>query len=394
MLNFVFRKIYFIILLIGSCTNLLAQETSLVKSLNNVINPILTLRPDSSFEDIHFLDKILENKEVIALGEVTHGTKEVFQYKDRLVRYLVSNLNYKTIVFEADNAGMENLDHYINGKIDSTFMSPNYKTLFEWLRAYNKKVIDANKVHLYGLELREFTPAIDRILLSNKDLDQVDKEIFMEIKSTPFDKIDKKHLKRFRDACTRLPQNLGSKMLIQLIDNYYKFLGRKSSKIGVRDAFMAENALAIKAVTNDKKMIIWAHNGHVAKTALYNEPAMGEYLQKTFKEKYYVIATDINKGNVRVRKFIAKNKPVSNWEPLYYSDVDSDKGYEYYFKQCKYKNFILDVHTAMADDQIKLLLSEPKEMRMIGALSVPVNKKLSIADNFDMIVYFDDTNSL
>jgi len=392
--NSISQKACFIILLIGSCNNLLAQETLFVKRLDNVIHPILTLQPDSGFEDILFLNKVLEKKEVIALGEVTHGTKEVFQYKDRLVRYLVSNLDYKTIVFEADNAGMENLDDYINGKIDSAFMSPNYKALFEWLRDYNKKMTAANRVHLYGLELREFTPAINKILVSNKDLNQEDRGIFMEMKGTPFDKIDKKQLARFRAACTRLPQNLDSKMLVQLIDNYFKFIGKKSSKIGVRDAFMAENALAIKAGTNDKKMIIWAHNGHVAKTSLYKEPAMGEYLHNAFKESYYVIATDINKGNVRVRKFVAKDRPVSDWEPLYYSAVGSDKGYEYYFKQCKYKNFILDVHASMADDQLKFLLSEPKEMRMIGALSVPVNKRLSIADNFDMIVYFDDTNSL
>jgi erythromycin esterase len=394
MINFRLQTACLIIFLTGFNNSLFAQETLYINSLNKAIKPILTLRPDSSFEDILFLNKVLEKKEVVALGEVTHGTKEVFQYKDRLVRYLVGNLNFKTIAFEADNTGLQDLDQYINGEIDSAQMSPNYKALFEWLRIYNKNMTASNRVHLYGLELREFTPTINKIIVSNTNLEKEDKEIFMEIKATPFDKIDKKQLAKFRSACTRLPQNLESKMLVQLIDNYYPFIGKQRKKIGFRDAFMAENALAIKASTDDKKMIIWAHNGHVAKTSLYNESAMGEYLQNTFKEKYYVIATDINKGNVRVRKFVAKNKPVSDWEPLYYSAVDSDKGYEYYFKQCKYKNFILDVHAAMADDQLKFFLSEPKEMRMIGALSVPVNKKLSIADNFDMIVYFDQTNSL
>lgn len=394
MLKFVFQKTCLLIFFVGSCTSLLAQDVSLVKSLNKVINPILTLRPDSSFDDIHFLNDILKGKEVIALGEVTHGTREVFTYKDRLVRYLVSNLNYKTIVFEADNAAMENLDHYINGKIDNAVMSPNYKALLGWLRDYNKVLKEEDKVHLHGLELREFNPAIDKILTSNKNLDQDDKKIFMEIKNTPFDKIDKKQLAKFRMACTHLPADLQSKMLIQLIDNYYKFIGKKSGKIGFRDAFMAENAIALKESTADKKMIIWAHNGHVAKTSLYNEPALGEYLRNTFRDKYYVIATDINKGNVSVRQFFAKNRPVSNLQPLYYPDVNSDKGYEYYFKQCRYKNFILDVDAAMADDQLKLFLTAPKEMRLIGALSIPMNKKLSIANNFDMIVYFNETTSL
>ncbi len=388
-----FKKTFIFLLLIFISTSLLAQETLLVNRLDNVINPILTLKPDSSFGDINFLSEILKGKEIIALGEVTHGTKEVYAYKDRLIRYLVSELNYKTIAFEADYNGLERLDNYVNGKIDSTAISPNYKPLFEWLRTYNKTKSDENKVHIYGLEIREFKPAIEKILALNKDIDQLDKEILLKIRKIPFDKIDKKNLAKFKIACTHLPENFQRKMLIQLIDNYYNFIDR-NGKIGVRDEFMAENAIALKEIANDKRLIIWAHNGHVAKTSLYNKPAMGKFLDQSYGEKYYVIATDINKGNVSVRKFIAKNKPVSNWQSLYYSEVDSNKGYEYYFKQCKYKNFILDVHAAIADDQLRTFLTEPKEMRMIGALSIPVNKKLSIANNFDMIVYFNETNSI
>jgi len=393
MLKFVSQKTCLLIFLVGWSISLSAQEEAIIKRLNQVTKPILTLRPDSGFQDISFLSDALDGKEVIALGEVTHGTREVFDYKDRLVRYLVSNLNYKTIVFEADNVGLESLDNYINGKIDSAPMSSNYKGLFAWLRAYNAKAKDDDKVHLYGLELREFSPAIDKVLALNKALGQGDKEIFLEIKNTPFNRIDKKQLAKFRTACTHLPESLHRNMLIQLIDNYYKFIGKQRSTIGVRDAFMAENAIALKESSKDKKMIIWAHNGHVAKSSLYGKPAMGEYLSKAFGDKYYVIATDINKGNVSVIVVGAKNG-ANALQSLYYPDVDSDKAYEYYFKQCNYKNFILDVRAAMKDDQLRQFLTEPKEMRMIGGLSTPVNKKLSIADNFDMIVYLNETNSL
>lgn len=372
--------------------SLLAQETLIVSRLNDVIKPIKTLIPDSSFDDIDFLNEIVKEKEIIALGEVTHGTKEVYAYKDRLIRYLVSDLNYKDIVFEADNTGLEILDDYINGKIDSAAMSPNYKSLLKWLRAYNKTKIEQDKVHLYGLEIREFNASIDKALRLYKDINQQDKETLVEIKNTQFDKISKESLADFRMVCTRLPDNLHSKMLIQLIDNYHNFIGR--GKIGFRDKFMAENAIALKESTNNRKLIIWAHNGHVAKTSLYGKPAMGEYLDKKYGDKYYVVATDINKGNVSVRKIIGKNKPLSNWQALYYAEVNSSKAYEYYFKQCKYKNFILDVDAATIDDQLRPFLTQQKEMRMIGGLSTSVNKKLSIADNFDMVVYFDETTSL
>nr|WP_068893119.1 erythromycin esterase family protein [Pedobacter panaciterrae] len=388
-----FKILFLFLFSIFLSSKLFSQETEIVNKLNDVIKPINTLNPDSSFNDIDFLSKILQEKEIISLGEATHGTKEIYAYKDRLIRYLVSNLNHKAIAFEADYSGLEQIDNYINWKIESTTMSPNYKPLFTWLREYNKTKSEQNKVHVYGLEIREFNGAIDKELSSNKDINQSDKEVLLKIRNTQFDKIDNKSLNDFRMVCTRLPKTLNSKMLIQLIDNYHNFIGT-SPKIGFRDKYMAENAIAIKESTNDKRLIIWAHNGHVAKTSLYNKPAMGEYLDKAYSDKHYVIATDINKGNVSVRKFIAKNKPVSDSQSLYYSEVDSNKGYEYYFKQCKYKNFILDVHAAILDNQLSSFLTQQKEMRLIGAFSIPVNKKLSIANNFDMIVYFDETNSL
>jgi erythromycin esterase len=392
MLKFTYLKLFPFLLILFLSSSLLAQEAQIVSGLNNIIKPIKTLRPDSTFDDIDFLKETLKEKEIIALGEVTHGTREVFAYKDRLIRYLVSNLNYKHIAFEAGNNALAVLDHYINGKIDSAAMSPHYKPLFEWLRAYNETKDEQNRVHLYGLKIREFAAAIDGVLSLHQDINEHDKEILLKIKRTQFDKIDKASLANFRMVCTRLPANLHNKMLIQLIDNYHNFIG--NGKIGFRDQFMAENAIAIKESINNKKLIIWAHNGHVAKTSLYGKPAMGAYLGQRYGKQYYVVATDINKGNVSVRKVIAKNKPVSDWQPLYYPEVNSSEAYEYYFKQCKYKNFVLDVNAAMLDQQIGYFLTQQKEMRMIGGLSIPVNKKLAIANNFDMIIYFDETNSL
>jgi hypothetical protein len=66
MINFRLRTLCLIIFLTGYLNPLFAQETLYINSLNKVIKPILTLRPDSSFEDILFLNKVLEKKEVVA----------------------------------------------------------------------------------------------------------------------------------------------------------------------------------------------------------------------------------------------------------------------------------------------------------------------------------------
>ncbi|WP_316765861.1 erythromycin esterase family protein [Pedobacter frigiditerrae] len=387
------KKLFPFFFLFLFSSGLFAQEAEIVTKLNAIIKPINTLAPDSSFDDIDFLSGVLREKKIVALGEATHGTKEIFVYKDRLVRYLVAKLGYRAITFEADFSGLEVIDNYINGKADSAIIGNNYKPLFKWLKDFNKDKIEQDKVHIYGLEIREFSLAIDRILSLNWNISQQDKTILLGIRNIAFEKIDKQSLANFKEVCSRLPVNVYTKMLLQLIDNYQNFIGIKS-KIGVRDKFMAENAIALQESIPNTKLVIWAHNGHVAKSALYNKPTMGEYLFKKYGNKYHVMATDINKGYVSVRTLVAKTKSFSSAQPLYLPEVSSDKAYEYYFSQCKFKNFILDVNKATVDNQLRSFFNQQKEMRMIGGTSTPLNKKLAILTNFDTIIYFNETNSL
>ena len=71
--------------------------------------------------------------------------------------------------------------------------------------------------------------------------------------------------------------------------------------------------------------------------------------------------------------------------------INSENAYEYYFKQCKFKNFIINVDEASKNKELNDFFSHPKELRMIGALSTPVNKKLSIAENFDLVVFINES---
>lgn len=151
------------------------NDLAIVGNLNKVIKPIYTFRGDTDFIEIDFLKETLKNKEVIALGEVTHGTAEVFDYKDRLVRYLVTHLDYKAIAFESDFLAIEYIDSYITGKVDSikyvagTNIMRINDLMIEWLRQYNRDKSDADKVRLVSIVLpgNEFHPNEDNSLLPN-----------------------------------------------------------------------------------------------------------------------------------------------------------------------------------------------------------------------------------
>lgn len=375
-------------------------EQLIVKSLDSLIKPITTLKADSSFEDIDFLNEILKNKELISFGEVTHGTAEFFQYKDRLVRFFVTNLGYKAIAFEGDVMAIENIDNYINGQTDSLkflFGTPLISTnrkMIEWLRTYNLNSLNPNKVHVYGLEARGFFNIINKILAVNRSINKADSLLLAKVRDTPYKELKKEDINEMKIVVGNLQNTNSSKqdkhyveLLNQAVNVYYE------TKIGVRDEYMAKNAMSIKGNAVDNKLIIWAHNGHVAKTELYKKPSMGKYLEQKYGEKYFVIATDFNHGNAYVNVYQAKNKPLLGFQSHYYPEVNSRNAYEYYFKQCRFENFIIDVNEALSNPLLNDFFNKKLEMRMIGALSTPVNEKLSIAKNFDLIVYFNKTTS-
>lgn len=376
------------------------NNNAIVESLNSAIRPIEILKGDSSFNDINFLQETLKSKEIIALGEVTHGTAEVFDYKDRLARFLVTNLGYRAIAFEADFIAIEHIDNYINGKTDSiipaagTAIRMTNNSMIEWLKRYNRDKIATDKVHVYGLELRNYTNIFNKMLATFPDLDSSDKGLMTAYLAKPFNsKITKEEVKGVKAIVLKLQALPLSDINRQYLDMLEQ-LNDSDAKRGYRDSYMAKNAEWIKERAKHRKLIVWAHNGHLKKTESYNYPTLGTQLDKKFGSKYYVIGTDFNSGKAYVNIYVARNKPLLGFQPHYYPAVKSDRWYEYFFTQCKYKNFILDIEVASKDPILKDFLEKPLNMRNIGAWSIPEGEKRSISKNFDLLVYFDKTTSI
>lgn len=376
------------------------SDAAIVTNLNQVIKPIESLGGDTDFSDINFLKETLKDKELIALGEVTHGTAEVFNYKDRLVRFLVTNLGYKAIAFESDFLAIDYINNYIIGKVDTikyvagTAIMRSNRPMIEWLRKYNQSRSDADKVRIYGLEIRNYTNIFNKLLAVIPNLDKVDKDLMESYLAKPFNsKLDKQEIKGIKSMLLKLQAAQLSDIDQQYVEMLGQLLSNATSR-SIRDEYMAKNATWIKERVKDKKLIVWVHNGHVAKDELFNYPSMGTHLNKKYGFKYYVIGTDFNSGEVYVSLYTAKNKPSQGFKPHYYAAVVSGKWYEHSFNQCKYKNFILDIDAASKVDTLKQFLTQPLMMRMIGALSSPEGKKLSMSKNFDMIVYIDKTTSI
>lgn len=191
-----------------------------------------------STTDLTFLTSELKNNIVFGLGEASHGTKEFFNQKRRIIEYLIAHLNYKRLGFEFRESYIGPLNQYlISGTGDlktlmkdmALYNTEEIYNLFQFIKLYNSKQPTSEKVSVFGFDREEYA-------------------------SDPLS----------------------------------------------RDKLMAENIISEQS-SHQLKTIIWAHNVHIAKdTTMAQFKAMGYYLQQKFGEKFYVLGFDTFKGSVTV----------------------------------------------------------------------------------------------
>jgi erythromycin esterase-like protein len=389
-----------VVLMLGLNTQAQTREGEILSALNSMIRPVETLNPDSSFSDLKFLDEVVATKNVIGLGEVTHGTAEVFAYKDRMIRYLVSNHQFRAIGFESDFMAVEHLDNYINHVADTIKVTGGFplgettRVMLLWLRTYNSTQAAANRVHLYGLEARGFNSIAAKILATAPELSAAGKTILQEFAQTNYYALKKQDISQLKDLFPLLRaqqriHHVSPAIYMHYIDLLSEAVEHfETGSSARRDHAMAKNANWIIEQQDNKKLIVWAHNGHVSKAPLFRNKKMGQYLAEA--HNYYVIATDFSEGDVLVT---VKDQQGMRLKPVYYPKADQGKAYEYYFEQLKYENFFLEINRSVQLPILKSLFEHPLNMHMIGATPTPAYVKLAMSEHFDLIIFIKKSTS-
>lgn len=191
-----------------------------------------------SNDDLSFLSKELRGKTIVGLGEASHGTREFYVQKARMIEHLVSKCDFRQLAFEFAQTHIAPINQYLQtgeGNLKelmrpmALYNTEEIYNLFQWIRQYNQGQSPENKVVLTG----------------------ADREVYW---SDPF----------------------------------------------TRDKYMAENIIKSYEIEK-RKTIVWAHNVHIAKdTTMAEVPAMGTYLKRHFGAKFYVVGFDTYKGTVNV----------------------------------------------------------------------------------------------
>ena len=99
--------------------------------------------------DLEFFRDIVGEARVVSLGEGTHGTRDFFEMKARILRFLVEEMGFNTFAIEATWPESRRLDHYVrtgegdprallSGLYVWTWNTASVLEMIEWMRAHNE----------------------------------------------------------------------------------------------------------------------------------------------------------------------------------------------------------------------------------------------------------------
>lgn len=302
-----------------------AAETQAVRKwlASNAI-PLKSVQAETGFSDLKPLKSVFKDVRIVALGESSHGQREFFQFKHRMLEFLVTQMGFTAFSLEASYPACMNINEYVvYGRGDphkalasqgfAVFDTQEFFDLIVWMRKYNSKLPEAKRIKFLGYDMQgQYQYAMDAILayLKKESPDQLTEAEAaftslkaeggkgMAISTQPADE-QAKSVARLEKLHSFLAENrnkfvqktsawnfdvvlLHARILVQGA-NYAvassvgvrKFNADKDKKnksvysfvgdaIALRDVYMAENvATELKMLGPNARMVISGHNGHI-----------------------------------------------------------------------------------------------------------------------------------
>lgn len=130
--------------------------------LEHRAEPLATTEPSAPLADLRPLRRMVGDAVVVGLGASTHGAHQQAALKQRVVRFLVKKLGFRSLALEEDWANALRLNRYLltgDGNLDALMaqLSTAWRTremraTLVWLRAYNAEH-PHDKVRFVGVDI-------------------------------------------------------------------------------------------------------------------------------------------------------------------------------------------------------------------------------------------------
>lgn len=410
---------------------------SVVGWLRTSAIPIKTVEAEQGFADLQPLKQVLANVQFVGLGEETHGTREFFQIKHRLLEFLVREMDVRVFAIEGSYAALQNINDYVMGRNDDgakaldsqrfwTWNTEEVRAMMDWARRYNTRVESNKRVKFVGVDIQYNQPGKDRILAYLKRVAPVrvaaTEALFrtdLDLLNTVLENADRQ--RSAKDSLKNLRVHYGA--LQRFLDDNKANLVAKSSQAeheqiceyvrvimqyidahslpdtaesAARDNYMAENFRRfVDQEPTGTRFVLWAHNVHIATGSTNSFKPLGARLRQLYGDKYYALGFSFNQGSFQAREAQSTDSLKGmltsfTVPPALAGSVD------WYLTYTRQKTCIVDWRVTPKNNDVMDWLKTPCLMRSVGAIysagsDTSYFYPIILSQQFDGLLFIDST---
>ena len=307
------------------------MEERFLQALRAAGHPLRTPVADADTTDLQPLKEIFGDARIVGLGESTHGTREFFQLKHRLVRFLVEEMGFRTFAIEAGLEPVRRINEYVTGGKGDKYRAlsaQSYWTwdtaevidMIDWMRDHNLRCRPGQECRFCGIDMKPIEGACDSLISYLRPIaGEAGKDLVREILDTrgtawmtdgqqlPVPEKVLGWLKLHELQLVRLSSPEEYALAVedaiyacQFIACMKDYLKGSESPLGERDFYMTENVdRLLRKLPKGSRIVLWAHNGHIAADPEWN--SMGWQLRQRFGSGYFPCGLCFGKGGFQSR---------------------------------------------------------------------------------------------
>jgi erythromycin esterase len=333
----------------------LGRDRDIVDWLRTHAIRLETVDPMSDLADLQPLAGVIGDAQIVGAGEATHGTREHFRYKHRLLRFLVLHKGFRALAFESPWPTGLALNQYILGgegepapllgkAVFGVWYTQEVLDTIFWMREYNATVRAEQRVEFVGIDMQltrvaasavaqylervdpqfraqhsatldllaanemeglylEFNPAeghwLPRKTAETRTISAVVREV-----RTHFDAQRERYIAASSAGEFDIARQHAN-ILVQQADKCEDTGG------AVRDRYMADNLDWYRSHHPGVKVMVWAHNGHIAFEPPPQTMSLGRHLKARHGAAYLSVGFVLGSGAYRALD--ARRVPPAKW---------------------------------------------------------------------------------
>lgn len=374
---------------------------------------------------------------IIGLGEATHGTREFFQLKDRIIRYLVAEEGVRLVGLESNFAETMAIDRYVTDgegtALDAleniyfwTWDTEEVVAMLDWLRDFNEGRRRDDQVRFWGYDaqyttgpaaaIQEYLAAVDpdtladhgdtlqmlqdRDLRTDSDGDREARIVTARQMITALQEVFDENEPAYVDA-----QDRGSfefaRQHLRTIDQTTTAITAEldddiETMLGTREKAMADNVAWILYQSPHDRIALWAHNEHIRRGTMSGDwgetRTMGDHLAEHSGEQYYTLGFDFGRGELQgqIEKEGEEGRELG---ACIYGDPEPGT-LTSTFDGVNHLLFFFDIQNAADSPELTELLEPEQRIRSVGAFAGDEAahwEAIVPADVYDGLIFVQET---